>query len=311
MSNTPGIDPLTAKDASQPQPYNEPNFRQLGVLDAWKKYDGVLTWGKGQCLAILDDGCKLDDPAWSAQLPWGPKVIATFNSIEMNDDCKPVPPGYHGTSVGHPSSMNVNNVRGIAYNNQVAQIRSNTIVHLRQDESVTIARGLRWVRDNAARLNITTVNLAAVDDQKHKEPLPTVIDPELEALREMNIWVSAPTANNKYTDGISWPACQPACFAIGGVRPQTHEVYLDRWSNVDLVVPAAATSSSNAYACACAQVLREAITLKDYNWKALAPTLPDAMLRIFQETGHKIHDPATGFDFYELNLLAAIDHVMK
>jgi len=39
------------------------------------------------------------------------------------------------------------------------------------------------------------------------------------------------------------------------------------------------------------------------------PTLPDAMMSIFQRTGVPIHDPGTGLDFRELDLLAAVDHV--
>ena len=38
-------------------------------------------------------------------------------------------------------------------------------------------------------------------------------------------------------------------------------------------------------------------------------TLPDAMMKIFQQTGHEVHDKATGFTFKELNLLAAVDYV--
>lgn len=308
----PGIDANTANTAAAgPQPYNEPNFRQLGVIEMWAKYQGVLTWGKGQTLAILDDGCKLQDPAWQARLPWGPKVVATWNSIDLNDDCHPQGTGYHGTTVGMPSSIYLPHVHGIAYHNQVAHVRAITVVHLTKDESQTLARGLQWVRENAARLNITTVNLAPVDDQKHKEPWPSAIDAELDELKRMDIWVSAPAGNHNYTDGVSWPACQPGCFGIGAIRPGTHDVYLDRWNNLDLMVPAAATSSSNAYAAASAMILREAILLKNYPWRKLAPNMPDAIMAIMRQTGIPVHDPGTGFDFIELNLLAAVDHVME
>jgi len=39
------------------------------------------------------------------------------------------------------------------------------------------------------------------------------------------------TAATSYRDRIneiSWPACQPNCFAVGAVRPGKDEVYLDR-----------------------------------------------------------------------------------
>ncbi len=298
------------KSSSPPgKPYRPIDFESIRVTDVWKKYGGRLSWGKGQCLAILDDGCKLTVPQWQASMPWGKKVLATYNSIDGNDDPTPVPPGYHGTSVGYPSSLNHNGVLGVAYNNFVAQVRCISIVHLRKDESATLAKALQWVIDNHKRLRITTVNLSPVDDQRHKEPLPTAIDAKLKQLRELGIWVSAPCGNHHYTDGISWPACQPDCFAIGATVPGKHVIHLDRFSNTDLLVAATATSSSNAYAAGCAMILREAIDKAKYDWKPDGKTLPDAMLAIFQKTGRKIPDAKTGIEFRELDLLAAVDHV--
>ena len=88
-------------------PYEPIAFAQMRVTDAWRKYGEELSWGRGQCLAILDDGCDLSVPEWQATLPWGdPKVVAGYDSIDLDDDPSPVPPGYHGTSVGYPSSLN-------------------------------------------------------------------------------------------------------------------------------------------------------------------------------------------------------------
>lgn len=304
------IDPRTVNaNAASPSPHNEVSFAQMHITDAWQKYSDKLSWGKGQCLAILDDGCDLTEPAWQVVMPWGPKVIATWNSIDRNTDCSHVPPGYHGTTVGLPSSGNYQGVRGVAYNNFVAHVRCVTVVHLRQDESRAIAAALQWVAEHHQKYNITAVNLAALDDERHSAPVQTVIDAELQSLRELGIWVSAPAGNHHYTDGISWPACQPDCFGIGAVVPGKAEVHLDRFSNVDLLAPATATSSSNAYAAGCAQILREAIDKCQYPWQQVAPTLPQAMLAIFQRTGRLIHDPATSLDFRQIDLLAALDHV--
>lgn len=307
-----GIDRQDADVSRQGAPYNAVSFEQIRVLAAWKKYADRLTWGRGQCLAILDDGCKLDDPPWQARLPWGPKVIATWNSIDGNDNANPVPPGYHGTSVGYPSSLNHNGILGVAYNDFVAQVRCVTIVHMKgRSEAATMAAGLQWVLDNAERLNITAVNLSPLDDERHAEPVPTVLDAPLQALRERGIWVSAPCGNHHYTDGISWPACQPACFGIGGAVPGRHEAHLDRFAGTDLLVAATATSSSNAYAAASFLILREAFEKSGFNWRALGPNRADAAMALFQQTGVAIHDPATGCTFRELDLLAALDLVYK
>jgi hypothetical protein len=305
-----GSNPPPDSGSNQPSPYHVDCFRQMGVIDTWKKYGNVLTWGKGQCLAILDDGCDLTDPPWQTKMAWGPKVIATYNSIENNDDPTPVSPGYHGTSVGYPSSLKHQGVYGVAYNNSVAQVRCVTIVHLQnQDEAPALSAGLQWVLDQHEKYHITAVNLSPLDDERHASPCPSPIDQQLLALREQGIWVSAPCGNHHYTDGISWPACQPFCFAIGATIPRKHEVHLDRYSNTDLLVAAEATSSSNAYAAACAMILREAIEITDYPWPRDGDNIAEAMLQIFKMTGFTVKDDATGCQFTELNLLSAVDHV--
>ncbi|MBI4625266.1 MAG: hypothetical protein HY736_18855 [Verrucomicrobia bacterium] len=297
-------------DANLPgEPYNAEQFESMRVTDTWKKYADKLTWGKGQCLAVLDDGCDLIVPQWKVVLPWGRKEIATHDSIDGDDDPSPVPPGYHGTTMGYPSSLNFEGTLGIAFNNYVAHVRCVSVVHLRKDESKTMAAGLQWVIDHHRHYNITTVNLSPVDDQRHREPVPTGIDEKLEALRKLGVWVSAPCGNNHYADGISWPACQPCCFAIGATVPLEHQVHLDRFSTTALLVAATATSSSNGHAAGCSMILREAIEKADYDWKRDGATLPDAMMAIFQKTGHVITDPQSGLTFRELDLLAAVDHV--
>ena len=310
IKKQPAIDPQTTANASDTGvPYNVPSFKTIRVQEVWKKYDGILTWGKGQTLAILDDGCDLTVPEWQTKLPWGKKVIAGYNSFDDNDDPTPVPPGYHGTTAGYGSSLNYNGVYGIAYNNYVAQVRCVTIVHLPGYESKTMARALQWVIDNHKKYNITAINLSPLDDKEHQEPVPTQIDPKLEKLRELNIWVSAPTGNNEHTNGISWPACQPACFAIGATLPQKHKVIRDRFNNADLLVSAVATSSSNAYAAASFQIMCEAIEKSGFNWKKHGPTMPEAVMNIFRKTGVTVHDSATGINFKELDLLAAVDYI--
>jgi hypothetical protein len=93
------------------------------------------------------------------------------------------------------------------------------------------------------------------------------------------------------------------------VRPGKDEVYLDRHAKVDLVVPAAATSSSNAIACGAAIVLREAIVETAYDWKSDGANLPAAIMAIMQKTGVEVDDPATRRSYQRLDLAAALDHI--
>ena len=176
-------------------------------------------------------------------------------------------------------------------------------------DSRTLAAGLQWVIEKHAKYRITTVNLAPVDDQAHDKPVATEIDDKLAELRKLGIWVSAPTGNHGFTNGISWPSCQPNCFAIGAVSPGKDVVTQDRHDKVDLVVPAAATSSSNAIVCGAVMLLREAIEKTKYDWKADGKNLPEAMLAILQKSGTLVVDVTTKQTYRRLDVLAALQHV--
>ena len=297
---------LTAGEPVQPAA-----FHHAGIVDAWKAYADRLTFGKGQTLALVDDGCTLSRPEWSKSDGDQPKVLVTYDSVDGDDDPKHEGRGYHGSTIGIPSSVNHAGKWGVAYNDQLAVIRALECCHCNVKDGKTVAIALQWVIDNHKKHRITTVNVAPVDDQAHAVPVPTDIDQKLIKLRQLGIWVSAPTGNHNFTNGISWPACQTDCFAIGAVRQGKDEVYLDRHAEVDLVVPAAATSSSNAIACGAAIVLREAILKTEYDWKVDAPNLPRALLEIMKKTGVAVHDPATKRSYQRLNLKAALDYVFS
>lgn len=295
------------------QPAQPQEFRHCGVIDAWQRFAGRLTFGAGQTLALIDDGCNLNMPEWKAVMPDGrPKIRVAYDAVDGDRDPRHEGRGYHGSTIGIPSSVNHAGRWGVARNNQLAVIRGNECCHCSiADSRVSLAAALQWVLDHHEEYRITTVNLAPVDDREHSSPVTTEIDSRLKALKQANIWVSAPAGNHQFTRGISWPACQPDCFAIGAVRPGSDDViYLDRHEKVALLVPARATSSSNAIACGAAMLLREAIEKSRYDWKADGPTLPDAMMAIFQKTGAEVEDPAVpGRSFRRMNVAAAISHV--
>ena len=295
------------------EPAQPAGFKHAGVLDAWRDYGDRLSFGKGQTLALVDDGCRMSMPEWQAVMPDGrPKVRVTYDAVDGDNDPKHEGRGYHGSTIGIPSSVNHGEKRGVAYNNQIAVVRGNECCHCSiSDSRKSLAAALQWVLDHHEEYSITTVNLAPVDDLEHGSPVATEIDAKLAELRKANIWVSAPAGNHKFTKGISWPACQPNCFAIGAVRLGSSDiVHLDRHEKVALLVPAGATSSSNAIVCGAAIILREAIENSGYDWSKDGATLPDAMMAIFQQTGAEVADPAVeGRVFRRLDLAAALKHV--
>lgn len=287
--------------ANAQEPAQPAEFEHAGVLAAWKAYADVLTFGKGQTLALLDDGCTMSRPEWQ-----GDKVRVTYDAVDGDNDPKHEGKGYHGSTIGIPSSVNHGGKRGVAYNNQIAVVRSLECCHCKIADSVSLAKALQWVIDHHAEHAITTVNLAPVDDLEHAEPVPTEIDAKLAKLRELGIWVSAPAGNHHFTKGISWPASQPNCFAIGAVTPGKDVVTLDRSAKIDLLVPARATSSSNAILCGSAMLLREAIGKTGYDWKKHGPDVASAMMNIFQTTGVEVKDDKSGLTFRRLDLMAAL-----
>jgi hypothetical protein len=297
--------------ANSAEPADPPAFKHARVTDAWEAYAGRLTFGKGQTLALLDDGCTLSKPEWSKSDGDVPKVLVSYDSVDGDDDPQHEGRGYHGTTIGIPSSVNYQGKLGVAFNDQVAVVRALECCHCKVADSKTLAAGLQWVIDHHQKYRITAINLAPVDDQEHGEPVATEIDEKLKRLRELGIWVSAPAGNHNFTKGISWPACQPNCFAIGAVRPGKDEVYLDRHKKIDLVVPASATSSSNAILCGSVLLLREAIEKSGYDWKPDGANLPEAMLAIFQKTGPAVDDPGSQLTFRRIDVKAALDHVFQ
>ena len=299
------------QNARGAEPADPVAFKHARVIDVWEAYADRLTFGQGQTLALLDDGCKLSLPEWSQSDGDLPKVRVSYDSVDDDDDPKHEGRGYHGSTIGIPSSVNYKGKRGVAFNNQVAVVRALECCHCNVSDSKTLAAGLQWVIDHHERHRITAINLAPVDDLEHAEPVATVIDAKLKRLRELGIWVSAPAGNHKFTNGISWPACQPNCFAIGAVKPGKDEVHLDRHAKLDLVVPASATSSSNAIVCGAVLLLREAIDKSGYDWKQDSPNLPAAMLAILQKTGTEVYDPASKLTFRRLDVKAALDHVFE
>ena len=178
-------------------------FKQAGVIASWEKYKGVLTFGKNQTLALVDDGCDLSKPEWANDRNSDyPKVLVTYDAVDGDTDPKHEGRGYHGTTIGIPSSVNHNGVLGVAFNNQLAVIRSLECCHCKTTDSKTLAKALAWVVRNHQKYKITTVNLAPVDDLAHDQPVPTEIDSQLTKLRQLGIWVSAPTGNHNFTKGF-------------------------------------------------------------------------------------------------------------
>ena len=79
---------ITSSSARSSEPADPPAFKHARVTDAWEAYAGKLTFGKGQTLALLDDGCKLSMPEWSMSDGELPKVLVSYDSVDGDNDPK-------------------------------------------------------------------------------------------------------------------------------------------------------------------------------------------------------------------------------
>jgi len=111
------------------EPVEPVSFEHAGIVRAWKTYDHKLTFGNGQTLALVDDGCTLAMPEWSKSAGDQPKVLVSYDSVDGDNNPMHEGKGYHGSTIGIPSSVNYDGKRGVAYNNQVAIIRALECCH--------------------------------------------------------------------------------------------------------------------------------------------------------------------------------------
>ncbi|REJ86383.1 MAG: hypothetical protein DWQ34_27525, partial [Planctomycetota bacterium] len=111
------------------EPVQGEAFGHAGIVQSWEKYEHLLTFGKGQTLALVDDGCNLSMPEWSEPGPDQPKVLVAYDAVSNDDDPSHEGRGYHGSTIGIPSSLNYDGKWGVAYNNQVAVIRALECCH--------------------------------------------------------------------------------------------------------------------------------------------------------------------------------------
>ena len=134
-----GITAATSATSRADEPAQPAAFKHAGVIEAWNTYRHELTFGKGQTLALVDDGCKLSMPEWSMSDGDQPKVLVAHDAVDGDNDPKHEGRGYHGSTIGIPSSVNYGGKRGVAYNNQVAVIRALECCHCNVSDGKTVA----------------------------------------------------------------------------------------------------------------------------------------------------------------------------
>ena len=97
-------------------PAQPKEFEHAGILEAWGVYADRLSFGQGQTLALVDDGCRMEMAEWRAIMPGGvPKVRVTHDAVDGDDDPKHEGRGYHGSTLVRRSSSKVQASAGCSY----------------------------------------------------------------------------------------------------------------------------------------------------------------------------------------------------
>ena len=67
------------------EPIRPVEFAHARITDAWETYADKLTFGAGQTLALVDDGCKLSMPEWKVMMGDRPKVLVAYDAVDGDD----------------------------------------------------------------------------------------------------------------------------------------------------------------------------------------------------------------------------------
>ena len=98
-----GLAGLLPRAAFAGEPVEPTSFVHAGIVDAWRAYADRLSFGSGQTLALVDDGCDLALPEWSTPVDGVAKVRVSYDSVSDDDDPRHEGKGYHGSTIGVPS----------------------------------------------------------------------------------------------------------------------------------------------------------------------------------------------------------------
>ena len=204
------------------KPYNEADFRRMRVIETWQKYGDKLSLGQR---AVPGDPRRRLRPERAPVAGVAALGQEGHRQLQcLRPQRRPAPgPARLSRHLGGLSFLAQlqRRVRAWPTTTTLPRSAASRIVHLRKDESATLAEGLQWVIDHHEQYNITAVNLSPVDDKPHAEPVPTAIDAKLKRLRELNIWVSARAGTTSTPTASPGPRASPIASPSARSRPRT------------------------------------------------------------------------------------------
>ena len=195
-----------------------------------------------------------------------------------------------------------------------------------------VVRGLQWVNDHAAELNITAVNLSLGSDRTYDAPgdVPNYwymsgMRQALDALEAKGVITVAASGNSGSTSGLSMPAILDDTISVGGAsKSDGVGLYSNRSDALDLLAPGSSieslrngggtrsgsgTSFAAPFVTAASTLVREMMGQYTTDFAGGFDSYQDHFLHIMQETGEEVFDGNTGQTYTRLDVLAALDWV--
>jgi hypothetical protein len=219
------------------------------LMFAWSEYaqliqqdDAAVEFpaidGRGQTVAVIDSGIDYKHP--SLGLTFGrrdSKVIGGYDAIDNDND--PYDRQGHGTAVAGAIAAERFYFNGVTYQGIAPKAK---LVGLRIHRSggiwqQQVKAALKWVIDNASRLNISVVNMSIAFETTDTAVADGFASAEMRKLKEMNIVVVSGAGNDGVV-GVGYPSSDVNSLSVGAVRPDGEvSDFSQRGRLLDVVAP--------------------------------------------------------------------------
>ncbi len=305
----------------------------IGVTEARSVYpdiDGVDdVTGAAQRIAVLDTGIDFDHPGFADRVVAGINYAAggeygSERATYWSDG------NGHGTSVAGIVGSSRDGTLGVTPEIELVSVR--VLADNGEGSFNDVVRGLQWVNDHAAELNITAVNLSLGSDRTYATPndVPNYwyisgMQQALDGLESKGVITVAASGNSGSTSGLSLPAILDDTISVGGVsKSDAIGLYSNRSDALDLLAPGSSiaslrngggtrsgsgTSFAAPFVTAASALVREMIGQYTTDLTGGFDSYQDHFLHIMRETGEEVFDATSGQTFTRLDVLGALDWV--
>lgn len=308
----------------------------IGAVEARQQYptiDGVDDQtGQVQRIAVFDTGIDFDHPGLT-NTEGHSRVVAGINFAPGGTDASPDASDWndqngHGTFIAGIAGSSLPQRIGIAPRVEFVSVR---VANAQGQTSLSdLADGLEWAVANREALNITAVNVSIGTDFVYSDPsvVPNFtffrrIETAFEQLEAADVVVAASAGNGGSTTGLSAPGILNHNITVGSSTDSDDQVagHSNRNDQLDLLAPGSSlqslwknggtssgsgTSFATPFVAAASVLVREMYLNYTDDLSPGDQTFQQRVLELLQQTGHTIHDSATGLDFQRLDVLAAL-----